>query len=115
MQKRLLALILVVAMLVASTAFAATYAVRPRATLTFDGTTAICSSSVVGDSSSDKIEVMMTLWQGSVLLYSWSTSGTGRVEMEKTKTVTKGTTYTLKVNASVNGEILAEQSAKGTC
>ena len=115
MKKRVLALVLVVAMLLASTAFAATYTVRPRATLAFDGTTAICSTTVTGDSPSDKIEVMMTLWQGSVLVYSWSDSGKGSVEMEKTKTVTKGKSYTLKVNASVNGEILNEVSVKGTC
>ena len=114
MKKRVLALVLVVAILLASTALAATYAVRPSVSLDFDGTTANCSCTVRGESG-DKIEVMMTLWQGSVLVYSWSDSGTTRVSMDKTKTVTKGKSYTLKVNASVNGEILDEVSVKGTC
>ncbi len=115
MKKRMLAMLLAVVLLfTASVSAVEMRAARVSANLDFDGTTALCSCSVRGETG-DKIEVTMTLWQGSVLLYAWSDSGTTRVSMAKEKAVTKGKTYTLKVNASVNGKIIGEESDKGTC
>lgn len=115
MKKRVIACMLMLCMLVPVCAMALeTRAVFTRPTLSFDGTTAICECTVRGNSG-DEIEVTMSLYQGTTRIASWSDSGTRRVDMEKTKTVTKGKTYTLTVEATVNGKDIPETSVKGTC
>ena len=115
MKKRIAFLVMAMLMLVSSTVYAVeTRAVKPTARLSFDGTTAVCTCSVRGESG-DKVEVTMTLYQGTTQVASWSDSGTSRVNMKETKTVTKGKTYTLTVEATVNGKDIPETSVKGTC
>lgn len=115
MKKRVLACLLMLCLLMPVCAMALeTRAVSSKPTLSFNGTTAVCECTVRG-SNGDEIEVTMTLYQGSTLIAAWSDSGTRRVDMEKTKTVTKGKTYTLTVEATVNGKDIPETSVKGTC
>ena len=81
-------------------------AVQPRvaytmATLSFDGTTAYCSVSITGNTSSDKISAVITLWNGTTCLKTWGAQGTGYLVFSETTTVVRGQTYTLKVDATV--------------
>lgn len=104
MVKRFLGAILIITMLVAVPAHAAssrTFRVFPD--LEFNGTTAICTVAVMGNQESDKIVATMALWQGSTLVKSWNSSGSGRLEISKTATVSKNKTYKLVVNYSING------------
>ena len=70
----------------------------------FDGTKATCSVRIIGDRTTDKIEATMELRQGSRLIDDWSASGNGFLEISKTATVARNTTYTLTVEYSVNGD-----------
>lgn len=113
MKKRFFAIALLLILMLATTV----HAVEPRASivpgLTFTGTTANCSVTVI--SNSDEIEVELSLWNGSSLVASWEDSGTTYVTISKTCAVTDGETYTLKVNGTINGTAFAEQSVTRTC
>ena len=114
--KRILALIVVLAMVLASTAFADPIEVKASIvtpSLAFSGTTAQCSVSV--SDAGKPIFVTMKLYQGSTLMSSWSKSGTGYVYLYKTKTVTKGKTYTLKVSGTINGAAFTAPTITRTC
>lgn len=76
--------------------------------LTFNGTTATCTFTTIATDSD--IEVTMTLWQGSKQIQSWSVTGSSMVRMNEQCMVTKGQTYTLKVNVTVDGKAMPEQS-----
>lgn len=82
--------------------------------LSFEGTVAICTATVHG-SSSDSISVVMRLWQGNACIATWSASGTGSLELTKSKTVTSGVLYKLTVDATVNGVALSTVTAEGSC
>ncbi len=75
--------------------------------LSFTGTTANCKADVTASRTSDEIDVTMILWQGDTQLKSWSASGTGSVFLSKTYSVEKGKTYTLTVDATINGSAKA--------
>lgn len=103
MKKRIILLLLIGALLLSTTV----YAVEPRATidspkLTFSGTTATCSFFHNTGDASDKINVTMHLYRGLTLVNSWSASGYGYVSLSKTATASKGATYQLTVNVSIN-------------
>lgn len=51
----------------------------------------------------DKIEVIVKLWQGSSCIATWNTSGTGYINFSRSKTVIKGGEYTLKADVTING------------
>ena len=70
-------------------------------TLTFSGTTALCEFRITD--LGKYIQVTMELWKGSVLVKSWSKSGTDMVTMSETCTVDRGPTYTLKVSGTSDG------------
>lgn len=116
MRKRVLALSLILALVLGMTAQAAP-AKMPRVgpTLSFSGTTATCAVSVIGDKASDTIAVTAKLWKGSTCLKTWTKSGTGRVSISNTVTVTKGQTYKLTADATVNGVKQAQKSTTKTC
>ncbi len=82
------------------------HAVEQRAsvnqpTLTFSGTTALCEFRITD--LGKNIQVTMELWKGSILVASWSKSGTNIVTLSETCTVTRGPTYTLKVSGITGG------------
>jgi len=111
LKKRSLALILVIVLATTITAQAAQARLNhviPM--LSFSGTTANCEADVTANRTSDEIDVTMTLWQGNTPLKSWVTSGTGSVFLSKTYSVEKGKTYTLTVDATINGTAQARQS-----
>ena len=97
-----------------------TVSAAPRAlginpSLSFQGTTAVCQVTVIGNSTSEHIEVTMKLMRGTYCEASWSGDGYGYVYMLEYDTVTKGRTYDLVVSVKVNGVASTPVSVSGTC
>lgn len=83
--------------------------------LNFDGTTAVCDASCRGDTSTDYVKATLALYQGSTYVDSWSSEGTYRAIVSGQHDVTRGKTYTLKLNYTINGVAQPEQSVTKTC
>ena len=71
--------------------------------LSFDGTTAKCSATVIADNMNDNITVTMKLWKGASCLATWSSSGNGYVNLLYLKVVALGVRYKLTVDVTING------------
>ena len=83
--------------------------------LSFEGTTAVCSASCRADSTKDKIEATITLYQGDSYAASWSNSGTGFVRVSGSCDVQRGKSYKLVVDYSINGTAKQPKTVTGTC
>ena len=94
---------------------AATYALTLNPHLSFDGTTAVCEVTVVGNNMSDLLEVEMKLMHGTTCIASWSAEGYGFVNLERYANVTKGQTYTLVVAVTMNGVSKTPVTKTNTC
>lgn len=81
----------------------------------FDGTTATCSVSVIGDNTKDSIFLTAKLYKGSSCIATWTASGSGHLNFSKTKSVQKGKTYKLTADVTINEKALATASTSGTC
>ena len=114
MRKRILALTLAVVLLLTVPAQAAVQLISFSPVLTFDGTEATCELKVVGETG-DEIEATLSLWRGSTMLATWSKEGTSYVRISQTKTVTKGYTYTLKADVTINGVAYDQNTVSGKC
>ena len=114
MRKRILALTLAAVLLLTVPAQAAMQSATSIPSLTFDGTEATCELKVVGETG-DEIEATLTLWRGSTMLATWSKEGTSYVRISQTKTVTKGYTYTLKADVTINGVAYDQNTVSGKC
>lgn len=79
--------------------------VTAQPSLSFNGTVASCSAICREDSSNDKIDATLTLYQGSSYVDSWSGSGKDRGALSGTCEAVSGKSYTLVVDYSVNGEL----------
>lgn len=104
MKKGFLCLLLLMSMILAVPAYAAsarTIDVVPD--IEFNGTTATCTVRIMGDRTTDKISATMSLWQGSTLIDSWSANGAGILKIDETAQVVRNLTYNLTVNYSING------------
>ena len=117
MRKQLLALSLILVMLLGITAQASGHAMLPAAqpSLSFSGTTASCRIIVRGDRSSDTLSATAKLWTGKTCLKTWTIKGTGKIQTTKTATVSKGKTYKLTVDYTVNGVKQPQKSVTRTC
>ena len=93
--------LLVVLSISAAAVTTRTPSVQPS--LTFQGTTANCRVYARGDNSSDKVSATIELRQGNTVVDSWSTSGSGWINWSGSASVTRGRTYTLVVNVTING------------
>lgn len=85
------------------------------ADLSFDGTTVTCEARIRPNNSSDVISMTVKLWKGDVCLKTWTASGSGILYIRKTATVTSGQTYTLTVDATINGVAQPQKSITRTC
>lgn len=94
---------------------AATYILSIKPHLSFNGTTATCEVTVVGNTFSDSIEVEMKLMHGTNCVDSWTASGKGYVHMREYADVTKGQTYTVEVTVTINGITKTPVTQSGTC
>lgn len=89
--------------------------VQPVLRLSFSGTTAVCFATCRSGNSSDRFAMTLILEQGGVEVDSWSASGYGQVTISEFCPVTKGKTYTLVMECSINGEPQPSFSTHGTC
>ncbi len=83
--------------------------------LSFNGTTANCSLTILTNDSSASINATVQLWQGNTCLQTWYASGTGRLVFNGTQSVTSGVQYKLTVSATVNGSSLSVPTVTKTC
>lgn len=116
MKKRIVPIFLVAAILSALVATAAAAASRTAdctPTLSFNGTTAKCSVSITAIGK--PIAATLELWQGSTRVAQWSDSAASRLIISEECKVTKGKTYTLKVNGTINGVSFTGTPVTGTC
>lgn len=113
MKKRIIAMAAVLVFLLATTANAAVLVTKVTPSLTFSGTTANCSVTV--RDSGKEIEATVELWYGNTLIDSWSDSGTSRLTVSGSHTVTKGRTYTMKVAVTVDGSNVNVSPISKTC
>lgn len=116
MKRRVLCVLLIVALLIP----VAAQAVTPRAPyaypdITFNGTTAICSSQITAVNPTDRITATMSLYDGTYKMISWSASGVGYVEFSHSKAVESGTTYKLNLRFSINGVQQPAVEIQKTC
>ena len=94
---------------------AATYILSIRPVLTFNGTTATCEVTAVGNNMSEYVEVEMKLMHGTTCIASWYADGYGYVNLERTAGVTKGWTYDLVVVVTLAGVKKDPVSITKTC
>lgn len=113
--KKILPLLLLLTAACVVSVQAAARVIRSDANLSFQGTKAVCSVEIRGTDAADEIALIAKLWQGDTCLNNWITSGTGRVVLEKTQRVTKGGSYRLTVDATVNGVEQSTKEVSGTC
>ena len=83
--------------------------------ISFRGTTATCSVIIRADKADDDISADISLWQGNSCIESWEASDSGMLTFSETSTVSKGKSYTLKVDFSINGNVQQSASHSGTC
>ena len=116
MKKRFLVLATVLAVVLSISAHAATpRAVLVLPALSFNGTTANCTVRINGNTSSDTISATIELLEGSTSVETWTVSGTGYVYFTDTASATKNKTYTLNVDAVVNGKAYPTASISQKC
>ena len=114
MYKRILPLL--AAVLLALTMIAGAAEAReahPDMTLSFQGTTAICTASV--SEAGKQIKATLELWCGTTLIDCWDASGTSYVSFRETTAVTSGKTYRLTLVGTSNGKAFTPQSISKTC
>ena len=109
----LLAIILLISMPLSVSAEPRALTIAPA--LAFEGTTAKCEASVVGNNTSEYIEVTMKLKWGIFTVESWTSSGYGYVYMLEEHSVNKGWTYKLVVEVTFDGVEKSPVSISGTC
>lgn len=83
--------------------------------LNFDGETATCTVTIIGDNMSDTISVTLKLWQGNNCLATWNSSGKGYMQFTKTRNVTEGMQYKMTVDVTINGIAKPTYSIWGKC
>ena len=109
----LLAIILVISMPLSVSAEPRILTINP--VLDFEDTTAFCEATVVGNNTSEYIEVTMKLKWGIFTLETWTASGYGYVYMIEEHAVNKGWTYKLVVEVTFDGVEKTPVSVSGTC
>lgn len=104
MKKCAIMLAIILVLSIPMTAYAATprfLNIMPE--LTFDGTTANCSVTIVASTTSQDIDATIKLWYGNTCLETWTATGEGYVFWDGTAIVTKNRTYKLTVDVSIDG------------
>lgn len=116
MKKRIFPIVLALLLLFSTTAYAASPRVAPVVpSISFNGTTAICSVLVIADKSSDSIDATIKLWQGTKCIKTWTDSSTGDLDFTGKYGVSKGKTYELTVDVTISGNKLPRYSIQATC
>lgn len=109
---------LLVAVLLLLTMCIPAQAAEPRAltvkpVLSFNSTTATCTVTIID--AGKYINATLELWNGTILVDSWSGTGTSAVTITGSCTVTKGVTYSLRVRGTSGGVTINCATVRGTC
>lgn len=116
MRLRVSALVFLLVFLLANTAYAQEMRMdNSYADLTFSGTTANCCVDITGDKMSDKISATIELRCGSQTIKTWNKSAVWHLRFSDLVDVSKGNTYELVVDYTVNGKPKTQLSDSGTC
>lgn len=115
MRRRICALIILVVLALSISVQAIEPRTSAQLSLSFDGTTALCSVICRGSSSDDAIDATLTLYQGSTYVDSWSDSGKGQVSLSGSCKTVSGKSYKLVVDYSVNGRSKPSVYTTGKC
>lgn len=67
------------------------------------------------DRPTDDIEAVIKLWQGSKCIETWEASSVGDLAFSGTATVSRGKTYQLTVDVTLEGKAQPRFSVEGTC
>lgn len=116
MKRRVLCVLLIVALLIP----VAAQAVTPRGAwahpnIIFNGTTATCVAEVYADNPTDRITATMVLYDGTREVDRWTASGRGDLSFSYTAEVESGTAYRLIIRYSVNGVQQTTVETQKTC
>ena len=115
-KKRVILLTLMVVLVCFATeAVAKLYIAHGSVSLSFDGSQAICAAWYTANSTSDALDVTLSLYRGNTLVASWNKTGTGSTSLSKRCTVQSGKTYTLVMQCSINGVAQPTLSTTKTC
>ena len=108
---------LVLVFLLAGTAYAQEMRTKnSTAVISFSGTTANCYVEIAGDSGSDKISATIEFNCGSQNIKTWTESTDhGHLMFLDSVGVTKGNTYELVVEYTINGKTQIPLSNSSTC
>lgn len=72
--------------------------------LNFSNGSAVCSVSCIGNTSTDDLDVTLTLYENNSYVYSWCENGTGYVSFsDEYEDAVHGKTYKLTLTWYVNG------------
>ena len=82
-------------------------------TLYFSGTTANCGAFITA--AGQRIHVVMELWNGSTRVGRWEVTQWDHMYLTRTKTVTSGPTYTLKVSGTIGSTAFSLPNITKTC
>lgn len=115
MKKHFFSIMCAFLVLLSSTAHAATRAAAVVPRISFNGTTASCTVFVAADRPTDDIEAVIKLWQGSKCIETWEASSVGDLAFSGTATVSRGKTYQLTVDVTLEGKAQPRFSVEGTC
>ena len=115
MKRRILSLVALLLIVLSVTVQATETRMGGNPVLSFNGTTAQCTATCYGRSSSDKVTATLTLYQGGTYVDSWSKTGTYRVYISGETEVQSGKTYTLEMTWMVNGEEQTPVSVSKRC
>lgn len=84
-------------------------------TLSFTGTTANCSVVIFNGSDTANIKAVISLKKGDDCIRSWEKSAIGYLYFFDTVSVARGHTYTLSVDATVDGKTFPITPVSNTC
>lgn len=106
----------VTALLLATPAYAnLTRMIAITPTLSFTDTTANCVVSIYDGSNDAEITAVISLKNGNNCIESWEESAVGYFYFSDTVSVTRGKSYTLSVDATINGKTYPTASTSNTC
>ena len=116
MKRRVLCVLLIVALLIP----VAAQAMTPRAPsaypdIIFNGTTATCIADIYVDNATDRITATMILYNGTREIDRWMASGQGGLSFSYPAEVESGVTYRLYIRYSVNGVQRTPAEIQKTC
>lgn len=115
-KKRILLLTAVISLLLLTPVHATlTRMANVTPALSFTGTTANCSATIYGGSTNADIAAVISLKNGNDCIKTWKESAVGYLYFTDTVSVTRGQSYTLSVDATIDGKTLPTASTSNTC